>query len=510
MSTPSRLVALLTAVVAGLAAGCMFEPANETALRSRRQSVEFRGVTLSPRTTVRIDAAAAPNGPFALIATTQASAVPTLIGGAVLYEFSVSVAVPSARWAQTCTGSESFVRARGGSLIFTTYDHQAIAGISGEQCIEAEIADAVPFVFAANTCASDYGAPARLTAAEGALPTSVLARNLRIVNPYQAEDYACLTQVDGELRIVDPSNRDLAFPDLASVSGDLAIRYPREPGDTASRRVELPALASVGGSVGLESLRPMGPNPGGPLSIDFGLPALTQIGGALSIEFEGIGAGFDAVRGLPALVAHAGDLTLRNRFVLDTSYSNLLPALFDVGGNATLELGLTCNGVLSALENVSGDFSLEVGTLTGGTDLDSLSEIGNHATLQIAVPSGGELPALASVAGSLAVIYDTSAPAQPLPPYLANLGSVGGELRVSDSFALPVPGDAPLTVGSLELDANPGLIDLAETLAHVSVAPTGAISITENPSITDCEAQDWVDSLPGHSGPVTIAGNDAC
>lgn len=502
--SPSRGVFVAT-VVASLALGCMFEPGNETALRSRGQAVSFSGVALTPRATVTIEAAAAPNGPFAVIATVQASALPTLIGGALLYEFSTSAVVPTVRWAQTCTGSETFARARGGSLVLTTYDSAAIAGVSGEECIDAAIADGSPFLFAANTCASDHGPPARLTAPEAPLSAAVLARDLRIVNPYQAGDYACLTSIDGDLRILDPSNTDLELPDLAAVSGDLEIRYPRELGDTASRLVELPVLASVDGDVRLQSLRPAGPNPGGPLTIELGLPALTEIGGALSIEFEGAGAGLDTVRGLAALTALAGDLTVRNRFPLDTGYANLLPELVEVGGDATLLLGLTTTGVLRALENVAGDVTLEVGTLSAPAfDLAALAGIGGDATLRIGVGNGGELPALESVTGTLAVRYG-SAPAQ---PFAASLGSVGGELRVFESFA--VPGDAPLAVGSLELHANPGLTDLAGMLSHVSVAPAGPIAITDNPSITDCEAQAWVDGLAGHIGPVTISGNDSC
>ena len=72
-----------------------------------------------------------------------------------------------------------------------------------------------------------------------------------------------------------------------------------------------------------------------------------------------------------------------------------------------------------------------------------------------------------------------------------------------------IPGSVPLSVGSLELDGNPGLENLAESLAHVSVAPNGPVTITDNPNISDCEAQDWVDSLPGNH-PTVISGNGPC
>lgn len=496
---------LVAIFVVALMLGCMFEPGNETALRSRGVAVTFSGVALSPRASITLEASASPNGPFAVIATVAASGVPTRIGGALLYRFSTSAVVPSGQWAQTCTGSETFARARGGDLVLTVYDSAAIAGVSGEECVEAEIADGAIFPFAARNCASEYGAPVRLKTPEAPLPGTELARNLRIVNPYQADDYACLTSVDGDLRILDPSNTDLELSHLETVSGDLEVRYSRDLGDTKSRLVDLPALVSVGGDVVLQSLRPAGPNPGGPLTIELGMPALAEVGGALSIEFEGAGAGFDSVRGLAALTSHAGDLTIRNRFPLDTSYPNLLAGLTEVGGDATLLLGLTSSGVLEALEHVEGDFTLEAGTLSEpADDLAALASIGGDALVRIGVGDGGELSALATVGGSLALRYGT-APAQPT---LANLASIGGELRVFESFA--VAGDAPLSVGSLELDANPGLTELVGTLSHVSVAPSGPIVIIHNPNISDCEAQVWADGLVGHVGPVTIADNDSC
>ena len=70
---------LVASAAVWLALGCMFEPGNETALRSRGQSVSFSGVAITPRATVTIEAAASPAGPFSVIATVQASGLPTLL-----------------------------------------------------------------------------------------------------------------------------------------------------------------------------------------------------------------------------------------------------------------------------------------------------------------------------------------------------------------------------------------------------------------------------------------------
>ena len=65
-------------------------------------------------------------------------------------------------------------------------------------------------------------------------------------------------------------------------------------------------------------------------------------------------------------------------------------------------------------------------------------------------------------------------------------------------------------IRSLVLDANDELSDLATTLSKLQIDASGPISITGNEGISDCEAQDYVDGLPGHTVPVTIADNDAC
>jgi len=488
----------------------MFEPANETELASTATAVEFRGVSISPRATVRIEAAPAPNGPFAQIATATTDAQAVLQGGAITYAFSTTVSIPPSRWAQTCSGSETFVRARGGNLVFTTYDTAAVAGVDAETCIALQISDGRPFVYAAAACKSIYGAPARLRVQRGGLSTPTLSRDLRIVSHYQAQDYECLTQIDGSLSIVDPTTFDIAFPALEAVTGSLDAVYPRELGQ--SRAVDLPLLASVGGDVRVSSF----PMPGAQefvVHMDFGMPALTQSGGNLTIEFEGAGAGFDSLSGFDTLAMLDGDLRLWNRRFIDTSFNSLLPSLQSVAGDAELRPGLSTFGLLNSLASVAGDVALAAGSLNGSPDDDliALVTIGGDARVELfAGAQGGDLPALTSVGGALAVKVGAFA-FNPGDRYFPALSDVGGVLRVFETEApIGALGATSVDAGGLELDANPSLTDLESDIGHVAIPNNGPITIIDNPGITDCDAEAWVDGLQGHNGPVEISGNGPC
>jgi hypothetical protein len=482
-----------------VSSSCMFEPANETELASTAVAVEFRGVSITPRSTVRIEAAAAPNGPFVQIATAVTDARPMLQGGALTYAFSTTASIPRTRWAQTCAGSETFVRARGGNLVFTTYDSAALAGLDAETCIAQGIADGSPFVSAATTCQSLFGAPARLRVEGGGLSTTTLARGLRIVSHYQAEDYACLAQINGNLEIVDPTSAEIAFPSLTAL-------YPRLLGE--SRAIDLPLLASVGGNVDVSSV-PLPGDQGISALMDFGMPALTQVGGNLAIDFEGEGAGFDSVAGFAALGTLDGDLAVSNRRTTDTSFSNLLASLESVGGDAALRPGLSTLSLLGALETVGGDFSLVAGSLNSIGNLAALVAIAGDASVALGV-LGDDLPALETVGGALAVRVDDFG-LSPGERYFPLLGDVGGVLRVFESDApIGVLGAASVDVDGLELEANSSLNDLESDVGHLDIANNGAITIIDNPGISDCEAQDWVDGLQGHNGPVVISGNGPC
>ena len=491
-----------------LASACLFEPANETELASVATPVEFRGVAYTPRTTVVIEAATAPDGPFVQIATATTDAHAVVQGGASTYAFSTTAAIPRSRWAQTCAGRETFVRARGGNLVFTSYDSAAIAGLDAETCIANWIADGRPFVYAAATCQSIYGAPARLRVEGGGLSTTTLSRNLRVVSQFHAQDYACLTQIVGNLTITDPTAAAIEFPELAAVTGSLQAVYPRRLGN--SRAIDLPLLASVGGDVSVSSA-PLPGDQGASAVMAFGMPALTQIGGNLAIAFQGEGSGFDSVSGFDTLAALAADLEVGTPASSnDTGFSGLLPELQSVAGDVELRPGLSTTALLGALVSVGGSFALNAGSLNSIGNFAALASIDGDASIELVGVQGDDLPALETVGGSLAVhVGDFGL--GPGERYFPVLGEVGGVLHVFETeAALGALGAAAVDAGGLTLEANPALVDLASDVGHVDVANNGPITIIDNPGISDCDAADWVDGLPGHNGPVVISGNGPC
>jgi hypothetical protein len=496
----------------GLSA-CMFEPGHEQVVQRRRE-VTFSGSVLTARAELIFEAGQSPLGPFTEIGSTLSSGVPMMLGGATLYAFSDDAAIAPSLWAQTCAGFETFVRARGGALVLTTYDSEAIAGETPAECVADEIAAGLPFVTAAFNCASPFGAPVRLRALGGGLSGTTIERDVRIVNPHQAMDYACVETIDGDLTIEDPTPSDIALPALVEVTGNVEVIYPRDGGGTA-RVVDLPALTTVGGDVDLSSPRPEVAE--GETDIDFGLPVLASVGGDVTIEFELPGTGIDSLAGLPSLAAIAFDLEVVSLAEHDASYTNLLPNLAAVGGSAYLDLGLTSKGIFSALETVDGDFTLQIGVLVTG--MESLIEVGGDFSFSILGSGGGflnggliggEMPLLATIGGDAEfTVINLQVTAG--ERYLETLSLVGGVLRFAQSEA-PIEslGSLGVSVLGLDLDANPGLMDLAASLAHISVADDGPITITNNPAITDCDAQSYVDGLAGHTGPVVIAGNGDC
>jgi hypothetical protein len=99
----------------------------------------------------------------------------------------------------------------------------------------------------------------------------------------------------------------------------------------------------------------------------------------------------------------------------------------------------------------------------------------------------------------------------PDPTALGALVSVGGTFDVEElSSPLEFLGGAAISVGGLRLDALDDLVDLDVAAAKLAIAPTGPITITDNPNLPQCDALDWVAALPGYTGTATVTGNQPC
>ncbi|MCG8588608.1 MAG: hypothetical protein MJE66_04890 [Proteobacteria bacterium] len=494
-----RARALAPLLCLGLAS-CLFEPTNESELASRRESVRFRWVSLQDRAPVVLEAALRPGGPFQSIGVSVGPGVPVVINGASLFEFEAMASIPTELWRDTCDGRETFVRARGGSLILTTYDNPSIAGAEPEECIAD---NGGFFPFAAIACASDTP-PVRLVA-PGPGTTDVVG-DLEIASPHQAADYACVESVDGDFVVRDESLEDLSFPALTSVTGSVELTYAYQP-NASIRSIDLPSLASVGGDLQLRF--PDSGSGGFSLSADFGLPALASVGGGLRLDTAAPGTTIVNYDGLPALTSLPGSLDVDANNG-DNSYGGFLDNLAQVDGDVRADLGFTVTGGFGGLTTVAGDVEVSATTYVFGSNFPALSTVtGDFRLFGGTLLMGNEFAGLESVGGDLTVESSSFnlAPA----PYFALLENVGGSLRfVSMTGAVAELGSVAVDVGGLVLDANDELSDLATTLSKLQVDASGPISITGNEGISDCEAQDYVDGLPGHAGPVTIADNDAC
>ncbi|MEQ8485533.1 MAG: hypothetical protein RIB46_14340 [Pseudomonadales bacterium] len=501
-----RPVFLLSLALASFLASCMFEPANETDLASTREVVTFRGVTTVPRATIRIEASPRAGGGYSTIATTIGDAAPFAWGGATLYEFEVTTAVPADRWTPNCTGQETFVRARGGALILTTYDSTNLAAADGETCIQDAIDNGQPFVFAARACASPASAIVRLTAAGSAAPTVNVSGNLQITSHLHAGDWGCLESVDGNLSVTDPYPVDIAFPSLANVTGDLLLRFGYE--GNSSRLINAPSLTTVGGNVELMFID--NGFSGAPFFIaEFGLDALSSIGGGLTVVTDTIGSTAMSAGGLDSLLLIPGDLVIQANNG-DNSWGGFAPNLAEVQGNAIVDLGFSVGSALNGIVAVGGDVDVRVNSwINGNGGFDNLVTVGGSFNSQGSFLFPDDYPALQSVGGdfSLASFTQMQFGANHFPV----ISSIGGVLtfRGMDT-AIANFGSNAVQVGGITLDANTGLSDLTATLSAIDLSLTGPATFTDNSGISDCDAQEWIDAIAGYAGSVVISGNDAC
>ena len=500
----TTLFVLTASLLAGTQAGCMLEPGHEQEVALISNSISFAGAVPLSEREVTIEASASPKGPFVEVGSVFSAAAGTPVGTTTLYGYAVDLVIPDELWAETCAGRETFVRAKDGDAVLLTYDSEEVAGVSGAECITSRLDEGAHVVSAAYGCASPYGSPVRLRSPQRGRHSGEFQRDVHIVNPHQAEDYSCAVQIDGDFSVTDPTPTDVSFPLLATVTGSVELLYPR-PASGVARTIGLPLLATVGGTLSLESPRPEAAEP--LTAIDFGMPALDALGGSLHITFNASGTGFDSLSGLGGLADLPQDLAVTNQRTTDTSYGSLLPNLTSVGGNVELVGGLTCHGILDPLVTVGGSLWVETTTLASG--LGSLASVDGDADLRIGLV-GGDVPSLTSVGGDLRLRMDNFV----LPPgamHLPALTLVQGTLRIYDSGSSPAAvGAASVEVGGLELDASPGVDELPADVDQFAIEPTGPITIVDNPNITDCEAQSYVDSLSTHTGPVTIGGNGPC
>lgn len=476
-------------LVCAVLCGCMSAPSNEGHLANTSVSVPFSGYALSPSSEVRLEVSLARGGPFVpfAVATSSASAI-TLADGTKLYPWKVKSAIPS--WKSTCTGKETFIRARSehGYFLFTYEAAGADGTPSGVACVTTKIAEGDPAVVAMAECASPDSPVVRLTADGRPLP-STHRGNVVVSTQAQADAYACVQTIQGSLTIGQSSELSIALPNLQVVTGDVKLAWVRDPLVSpflpAVRAIGLPQLQTIGGELegtyyGIAADY---------ISFDMGLEGLTSVGGPIALELLNTSNG--DLQGFDALLSHGSDLSVLGG-TGDAAWYGLFPNLDSVAGHVHVRTGNSTYGVLRELTAIDGNLEIE-GSLLHTEGLT------------------GSFPLLASVSGDV-LLQDigTFGPNR----VLQSLTSIGGELSVLDGTsslqALQLGGAAGLEMQGLHLVNNPSLESFSDATWHV--LGHGPIEIVDNTELPSCIAQSFVDAqlADGWTGVATVSGNAPC
>ncbi len=463
--------------------GCMYSPANESVLPDRDTAITLDGVA-AVNGSVEIVASPDPASGFASVVTLGADASGGFAGSEVLHV---------SRWRPLCGrtgGWETFVRADpiGGSGSLVTYDSPAISGFDGEAYVASHFASG-DYWGALFACASSSSPVARVVATAGGTGAVTIKGDVVVDDPSDVDDLACVETIYGSLTVDDGVVEDLSIPSLQTVTGDLTIVYERSAVgfNVSAETVDLPQLATVGGSVHVIAPQPAGAG-GQAASVDYGMPQLTSIGGDLTMEVESSNShprGFSALASLPHHVTYVSGSA-------DGSAPHLLPVLTAIAGDLDVTLGSSTQlNFFNALQTVGGNATLRNGQWVA----DNLTD------------QGLMFRSLEQVTGSLRVVDVEII----LPPFKAFDALVSaGELDWDGGGNLDQIGSAAVTLGGLRLNDNDWLVELPATLSQFTVEPAASVEITNNPNLPQCDAVAWANALPGHVGPVSIAGNLPC
>lgn len=474
----SPLARLLSAAIVLSAPACVSTPFTETEVASANTPVTFRGYALGPNQVIRLRSSADPSGPFTEFATTRSSGSGVaLANGDTVYPWSIETTVSG--WSGTpCAGQEVYVRVHAGSFDAFVFDDAA-----GLLCVTGEIAEQTPTIFAFAECASDASPNLHLTkpAADG--PT-IHKGDLTVVTPADAANWQCLETVYGDLVVDESDLSEISLPALETVTGDVTLVFTREDMGfwPAVRVIDLPVLASIGGSLFIESPAPI---PSQNVTLDVGMDALTSLGGDLDISVESFNVDMG---GLQSLATMTGSLRFDNFETGDTAMHGFLESLTTVG-NVELIFGSTIFGVLEDLQTVNGNFSM----LHGNVDFES----------------NASLTALTTVSGDFTIdgvrlLGDDGDPVFP------SLSTVGGTLTYRDvrqrsalSFGAPV-----LAVGGLSVEDNLELTEVGGD--NLQLTPSGGLSFTGNTNLCSSSISAFAATLPGWTGTLVDVGNAGC
>jgi len=461
--------------------GCLYSPANESVVPTKETPIDFEGWAAA-NSSIHMVAAGDPAETFEEFASFATDASGGFFGTEV---------VPLAYWRPMCDdvgGWETFLRADNaeGSGSLGSFDDASITGVDGQDCIADYIAEG-NWTGAFFNCVSPDSPHVRIYASAGGTGASSIDGDVLIDSPADADALACVQIIYGSLTIDDGVVENLTLPSLQEVTGNVSIVYERSGGvfpDVES--VELPVLHTIGGD--LDVLSPNPPGESQNISLDFGMPALANIGGDVGIEVDSFNC---TVRGLEALTHLPGSLVY-DSCSADGQASSLVPGLLSIGGNLDVTFGSsTQQHFFNSIQTIAGDATIRNGGWTPNGD-----------------GTGSMFGSLTTVIGELHVI-DVSIFPFPTPRAFDVLASVG-LLDWDSGGTMEAIGAPAVALGGLRLNDNGWLTDVSTLMSKYTIDPNAQITISNNVNLPECSAWAWVDGLPGHVGPVDIFGNLAC
>jgi hypothetical protein len=358
---------------------------------------------------------------------------------------------------------------------------------------------------------------------------------LVIDGPAEAKAYQCLTEVNGDL-ILEGGNEvfspgfarpglETVLPKLAHVTGNLSV-----DGDRAAR-VALPLLTEVGGNLSLtmayfgtytEAPDPADDPVYADITTAIELPLVATVGGSIDLHNERENTPVASSShiynfGLPLLTSLGGDVNVLNSIFPATMYG--LSALTTIHGNVLVDWGpsdLFTVPLLDHVTHVEGNFELAgppnarglmgaLATVDGNVSIHRASGVGSSTRMDPHLLEG-----LAHIGGNLTLDrVGTEAPCHVLLPGLSQLE---GALQISnsdDAILFGATGGSHLSLGSLSIEDSQ--LDALPLSADAVVSPSGAISVTNNSKLCPCVVDAFIalQQTSGWLGSATNTGNGA-
>lgn len=474
-----------------LSSACMLTPENGQVLDSSATAVTFSGYVPNAGGLVQLSASSNASGPFSPWSGSSVSAsstpalfsVPATNGTIPVFQWSLASTIPPSYWAveQTPAGCDvdvTYVRARTGSYNLYSFDVASPTYPGGAACLLGEILGGGTILDALNACASPSSPVVRLEAPA----LEVHPGNVTITSQAQANAFACVGTIDGDLTIAPSSPTTITLPSLVTVSGSVSLSLPVQAPPTGSvvqarcgspaastyasiiTRVQLPALVEIAGDLDIDvPSTGVATTAGEPIELD--LDALTDLGGDLSLSFA-----TPAITpcGLASLPAVAGDLDI-GFDQGDVGASNLLASLSSADGQVTVTGGYTVGGLLPELEQAGALLLQDIVNLNPSTSLSGLTTVDGDVVIR-------DLP----------------------NPVVQGLTSAGA-LVVDDTSipSLSFVGSNAVTTSALTLTRNGNLSDLGSAAASdVSFSSNASLTIgtgaQANASLTSAEICEFV------------------